>query len=68
MLLYKPPVNRHSNALLLLEGLFIYLKLKGEGKDKIFIRAANRYIKYLTRIRNMKYVWKVRLSFLNYFF
>ena len=47
MLLKKPPVNSHSNAPLLSEALSTYLKLKGEGKDKIFIRAANRNIKYV---------------------
>ena len=31
MLVSKPPVNRDSNAPLLSEALFTYLKLKGEG-------------------------------------
>jgi integrase len=43
----KPSVNSHSNGPLLSEALSTYLKLKGEGKDKIFIRAANRNIKYV---------------------
>jgi integrase len=47
LLVSKPPVNSNSNAPLLSEALFTYLKLKGEGKDKIFIRAANRNIKYV---------------------
>ena len=46
MLLSKPSVNSNSNAPLLSEALSTYLKLKGEGKDKIFIRASNRNIKY----------------------
>jgi len=47
LLVSKPSVNSHSNAPLLSEALSTYLKLKGEGKDKIFIRAANRNIKYV---------------------
>jgi len=47
LLMSKPSVNSHSNAPLLSEALSTYLKLKGEGKDKIFIRAANRNIKYV---------------------
>ena len=30
--------------------LSTYLKLKGEGKDKIFVRAANRNIKYVIEL------------------
>ena len=47
MLVTKPPINSNSNAPLLSEALTTYLKLKGEGKDKIFIRGANRNIKYV---------------------
>jgi len=47
MLLSKPPVNSNSNAPSLSEALSTYLKLKGEGKDKTFIRGANRNIKYV---------------------
>jgi len=47
LLVSKPSVNSHSNAPLLSEALSTYLKLKGEGKDKTFIRAANRNIKYV---------------------
>ena len=47
LLVSKPPVNSNSNAPLLSEALSTYLKLKGEGKDKIFFRAANRNIKYV---------------------
>ena len=50
MLVSKPPVNGDSNAPLLSEALSSYLKLKGEGKDKIFVRAANRNIKYVIEL------------------
>ena len=50
MLLSKPPVYSNSNAPLLSEALSTYLKLKGEGKDKIFIRASNRNIKYVIEL------------------
>ena len=42
MLVSKPPVNINSNAPLLSEALSTYLRLKGEGKDKIFFHAANK--------------------------
>ena len=47
MLVSKPPLNINSNAPLLSEALSIYLKLKGEGKGKVFIRGANRTIGYV---------------------
>jgi len=50
MLVSKPPVNSNSNAPLLSEALSTYLKLKGEGKNKIFVRAANRSIKYVIEL------------------
>ncbi|MDC0543776.1 tyrosine-type recombinase/integrase [Alphaproteobacteria bacterium] len=50
MLVSKPPVNSNSNAPLLSEALTTYLKLKGEGKDKTFIRGANRNIKYVIEL------------------
>ena len=50
MLLKRPLVNTNSNAPLLSEALSTYLRLKGEGKDKIFIRAANRNIKYVIEL------------------
>ena len=50
MLVSKPPVNSNSNAPLLSQALATYLKLKGEGKDKIFVRAANRNIKYVIEV------------------
>ena len=50
MLVTKPPVNSNSNAPLLSEALTTYLKLKGEGKDKIFFRGANRNIKYVIEL------------------
>ena len=50
LLVSKPPVNSNSNAPLLSEALSTYLKLKGEGKDKIFFRGANRNIKYVIEL------------------
>ncbi|MDC1375930.1 tyrosine-type recombinase/integrase, partial [bacterium] len=50
MLVSKPPVNSNSNAPLLSEALSTYLKLKGEGKDKTFIRGANRNINYVIEL------------------
>ena len=50
MLVTKPPINSNSNAPLLSEALTTYLKLKGEGKDKIFFRGANRNIKYVIEL------------------
>ena len=50
MLVSKPPINSNSNAPLLSEALTTYLKLKGEGKDKIFVRSANRNIKYVIEL------------------
>ena len=50
LLVTKPPINSNSNAPLLSEALTTYLKLKGEGKDKIFIRGANRNIKYVIEL------------------
>ncbi|MDA9806801.1 tyrosine-type recombinase/integrase [Alphaproteobacteria bacterium] len=47
LLVSKPAVNSNSNAPLLSEALSTYLNLKGEGKDKTFIRGANRNIKYV---------------------
>ncbi|MDC0549939.1 tyrosine-type recombinase/integrase [Alphaproteobacteria bacterium] len=50
LLVSKPPVNSNSNSPLLSEALSTYLKLKGEGKDKTFIRGANRNIKYVIEL------------------
>ena len=50
MLVSKPLVNSNSNAPLLSEALSTYLKLKGEGKDKTFIRGANRNINYVIEL------------------
>ena len=50
MLVSKPPVNSNSNAPLLSEALSTYLRLKGEGKNKTFIRGANRNIKYVIEL------------------
>ena len=43
-MLVSKPLNSNSNAPLLSEALTIYLKLKGECKNKIFVRTANRGI------------------------
>ncbi len=50
MLVSKPPVNSNSEAPLLSEALSTYLKLKGEGKNKLFVRTANRSIKYVIEL------------------
>ncbi len=50
MLVSKPPVNNNSEAPLLSEALSTYLKLKGEGKNKLFIRTANRSVKYVIQL------------------
>ena len=50
MLVSKPLVNSNSNAPLLSEALTTYLKLKGEGKNKLFVRTANRSIKYVIEL------------------
>ena len=50
MLLKRPLVNTNSNAPLLSEALSTYLRLKGEGKNKLFVRTANRSIKYVIEL------------------
>ena len=50
MLVNKPLVNSNSNVPLLSEALSTYLRLKGEGKNKIFVRTANRSIKYVIEL------------------
>ena len=50
MLLKKPLVYTNSNAPLISEALSTYMRLKGEGKNKIFVRAANRSIKYVIEL------------------
>ena len=50
MLVSKPLINSNSNAPLLSEALTTYLKLKGEGKNKLFVRTANRSIKYVIEL------------------
>ena len=50
MLLKKPLMNSNSNAPLLSEALSTYLRLKGEGKNKLFVRTANRSIKYVIEL------------------
>ena len=50
MLLKRPLVNTNSNAPLLSEALSTYLRLKGEGKNKLFVLTANRSIKYVIEL------------------
>ena len=50
MLVSKPLVNSNSSAPLLSEAVFTYLKLKGEGKNNLFVRTANRSIKYVIEL------------------
>jgi integrase len=50
MLVNKPLVNSNLNVPLLYEALTTYLKLKGEGKNKLFVRTANRSIKYVIEL------------------
>ena len=46
-ILVSKSVNSNLNAPLLSEALTTYLKLKGEGKKKLFVRPTNRSIKYV---------------------
>ena len=41
-------------VLLLLDALDLYLKLKGDGKDKVFFRTATRNIEYVIRVLGNK--------------
>ncbi len=50
MLVNKPLVNSNSNAPLLSKALSTYVRLKGEGKNKIFVRTSNRRIKYVIEL------------------
>ena len=50
MLLKRPLVNTNSNTPLLSEALSTYLRLKGEGKNKLFVRTAKRSIKYVIEL------------------
>ena len=38
----------------ILDALALYLKLKGQGKDKVFCRTATRNIEYLTKVLGNK--------------
>ena len=44
----RPRDYHGSDSPLLSEALAKYLLLKGEGKDKTFVRGANRNIQYVT--------------------
>ena len=50
MLLRKQLDKSKSNAPLLSEALNTYLKLKGIGKDKTFVRGANRNVNYVIEL------------------
>ena len=50
MLVSKPLLNSNSNAPLLSEAQSTYLRLKGEGENKIFVRTANRSVKYVIEL------------------
>ena len=39
-----------DNTLLMSESCALYLRLKGVGKDKVFIRIANRNTQYVTKL------------------
>ena len=56
ILFSKPPVNSNSNAPFLSLALPTYLKLKVEGKDKIFIRKVNRNIEYIIKLLVNKFI------------
>ena len=42
--------NLHDNTIHLSEACELYLRLKGVGKDKVFIRTANRNTQYVTKL------------------
>ena len=44
-----------SNAPLLSDALDLYLKLKGVGKDKVFIRTATRNVEYVVKVLGNRY-------------
>jgi len=57
-----PAINavRMEDAILdgsptILDALDLYLKLKGQGKDKVFYRTATRNIEYVTKVLGNKY-------------
>ena len=42
--------NLHDNTIHLSEACELYLRLKGVGKDKVFMRTANRNTQYVTKL------------------
>ena len=52
--LVKANDNIDDSSPLISDALDLYLKLKGEGKDKTFIRTANRNVKYVTKVLGNK--------------
>ena len=52
--LVKANDNIDDSSPLISDALDLYLKLKGEGKDKTFIRTANRNIEYIVKVLGNK--------------
>ena len=52
--LVKANDNIDDSSPLISDALDLYLKLKGEGKDKTFIRTANRNIEYIIKVLGNK--------------
>ena len=52
--LVKANDNVDDSSPLISNALALYLKLKGEGKDKVFIRTANRNIEYIIKVLGNK--------------
>jgi len=52
--LVKANDNVDDSSPLISDALDLYLKLKGEGKDKTFIRTANRNIEYIIKVLSNK--------------
>jgi len=52
--LVKANDNVEDSSPLISDALALYLKLKGEGKDKTFIRTANRNIEYIIKVLGNK--------------
>ena len=52
--LVKANDNIDDSSPLISDALDLYLKLKGEGKDKTFIRTANRNVKYVIKVLGNK--------------
>ena len=46
----KPSTFSDNEGVCLTDALELYLKLKGQGKDHVFFRTANRNIRYVTNL------------------